>query len=100
MSINPCSKCGKLFRMVNSSVCPECSSRKDSGFENIKEYLYSHPNSTITEIAEGTGVDESEVLDFINTGRLIAKGEGAHGCEICGRTLPSNRRICANCSKV
>lgn len=98
MAIVPCSKCGNLFRMVNNSVCPDCLSEKEDVFEIIKEYLYNHPNLTIPEIAEGAGVDESLVLDFVNAGRLVSKGGRA--CDVCGKPVDGNTRICKNCARI
>ncbi len=69
-----CIRCGRPFVYYGGKpICPECKEELERDFLKVYNYLRDHPRARIKEVAEETGVDEEDILDFIDEGRIETK---------------------------
>ena len=72
MEVCHCRYCKKIFRSaIRRTCCNECKEKDDKFFEKITDYLDLYPNSNAIQVAEGLEVDVSEIVRYIDEGRLI-----------------------------
>lgn len=96
MPLANCPRCRKMFNKVAANLCDACRQREEVDFELCYRFLRDNPNSTVSVIADATGVEPRQIMDFYRTGRLIA-GEAGYPCERCGG--PTHRgAYCAKCT--
>ncbi len=76
MQLNICKHCHKIFKSkFRLYTCDACKNIDDELFDRIEKYLMQYPNSNALQIAEGLSLQASQVLSFIDEGRLtIVKG--------------------------
>lgn len=76
MYTGTCKFCGKHFTSVSKqSTCASCKPIDDAIFSKIEDYLKRYPNSNAIQIGEGLQIATSEILRYIDEGRLqISKG--------------------------
>ncbi len=93
MEARNCSRCGKVFTVISSSICPECMKAEEDGFQRIKVFIEENPMCRISELAEGTGVPPKRILRYIKEGRLeISKGmRDEVKCDKCGKPINTGR---------
>ncbi len=102
MDIRNCKRCGKVFNFVGgTSVCGECAKQEQEDFEKVREYLFSHPNSTTLEVTKATGIDPKVISRLLKEGRLLADNIQVSDaeelrCEKCGQAI-SKGRFCEKC---
>lgn len=98
MDLRNCIVCGKVFMYVSKRVCPACQKEMDELFEKVRPYVKAHPGSTVTEIAEALGIEESILNEFVREGRFDrVEGAITFTCEGCGK--PTHRgRFCDQCA--
>lgn len=94
-----CSKCGRMFSSEHGQkFCARCRNNDEDDFMIVREYIYDNPDSTASEVAEETGVDEAKILKFLRQGKLELKGEGVgYPCERCGKSIKTGK-FCDTCS--
>lgn len=96
-TIRQCKSCGQLFQSFGADICPECAEELDRCFSEVKRYVYDHPEATVMDIVQGTGVEEKTVLRFLREGRLSVNApEGSVRCEECGAPITGGR-FCSVC---
>lgn len=95
-----CIKCGRMFSGTSEQkFCERCRNNDEDDFSIVREYIYDNPNSTASEVAEETGVDEAKILKFLRQGRLELKGDGVgYPCERCGKSIKTGK-FCEQCSE-
>ena len=72
MEVCHCRYCKKIFRSsIRRTCCDSCREKDDKFFEKIIDYLDKYPNSNAIQVAEGLEVDVTEIVRFIDEGRLI-----------------------------
>jgi uncharacterized protein len=102
MDIRNCKRCGKVFNFIGFAVCSECAKQEQEDFEIVREYLFSHPNSTTIEVTNATGIDPKVISRLVKEGRLlvdniqITDGE-EFKCEKCGQAIFKGR-FCEKCA--
>ncbi|MBX6396213.1 MAG: hypothetical protein IRY98_11055 [Alicyclobacillaceae bacterium] len=96
MPIANCARCGRVFNRVARNICPGCIAEEEKAFQQIREYLRTHPLANVEQIAEGTGVDVSVVIDLLESGRLSLREP--YPCERCGEPITSGR-YCPRCTR-
>lgn len=101
MDIRNCKRCGKVFNFTGSAVCAECKLSEQEDFEKVREYLFSHPNSTTLEVTKATGVDAKVISRLLREGRILADNiQASDGeelrCEKCGQAIVRGR-FCEKC---
>lgn len=73
MAVRNCPLCSRIFEdMGVQEVCPNCFTENESELRKVKDYLYLHPNNSIVEVSEATGVSIQKLKRFLQNERLIA----------------------------
>lgn len=125
MEIKVCKNCKRLFKyMFGPELCPDCtkiltqekleqedqtsydgptlrSPAKDeiSKFEQVRDYIMTHPKATVAEISEIMDVPPTKIFEWIKNERLEFTDESKHAwftCEKCGVKIKSGR-LCNRC---
>ncbi len=91
-----CKLCGRLFQSLGVDTCPICTQNLDESFKKINDYLYDHPEQSVTEISRGTDVPEKTIMHFLREGRLSIDGTASLECERCGKPITGGR-FCIVC---
>lgn len=97
--VRNCPRCGRLYVRYHQPLCPACIEKREEGFALCREYLRDHPETTMKELSEETGVSVREIIQFIIEGRLILTKENKnmfYACERCGASIRAGR-LCSNC---
>jgi hypothetical protein len=77
MSARNCPLCGRIFEdMGIQEVCASCFAENESELKKVKDYVYLHPNNSIIEVSEATGVSIEKLKRFLKNERLIAVEKG------------------------
>jgi len=99
MDIRNCPKCKQVFTYFNSPLCPKCLKEEEEIYETVRTFIKDHPNSTMLEVVEATGVSAKKILKYLKEGRLeVSKGmEGELECELCGKSIPKGK-FCDTCA--
>lgn len=97
MELRNCPECGKLFAFMTRNLCPACLEAEERLFQEIESYLRQNPGATVSEVSQGTGVDEKKIIFFLRNGRLIGSGTALLlECERCGKPIKTGR-FCDTC---
>ncbi len=97
MEIRNCKRCNRLFQYNGIKYCASCLMELDEMYKKVRDYLYEHPDATIIEVSEATGVEEKIILEFLREGRLELKEPSAVlTCERCGKPITMGR-MCKEC---
>ena len=99
MELRNCKKCGRAYAFAGIDVCTRCATDDESDFRKVKEYLYDHPGSTVTEVSDETGVSERKILRYLRESRIEIREDNnclLH-CERCDKSIRSGR-FCDECA--
>ncbi len=123
MDVKVCKNCRRLFNYIyGPELCPDCakllsdsrdeSKRSDinpalklvlaedeAKFEQIKDYIMTHPKATVAEIAEFYEIAPAKLFEWIRGDRLEFSEESSDAwfkCERCGTRIKSGR-LCNRC---
>lgn len=99
MPLANCEECGKLYQQFRSKRCPECKKAREKEVDDVKRFLRRNPGAAITEVSEGTDIEEEKILDFIREGDIeLVKPpvDMQFNCEVCGSVIPAGRK-CQSC---
>ena len=98
MDLKTCKKCGRMFSgKEDQEYCNKCRLDIEDHFRIVREYVYDHPNATVNEVSDETGVEKKEVLEYLRDGRLELKEESVDlSCMRCGKPIKSGR-MCNEC---
>lgn len=99
LNVLNCKRCGRIFRSDNRRViCPICVKELEEKFDEVKEYIYANPASTIVEVASETNVSVEQIKNWIREERLILTNPQGAGitCMKCG-TVVSTGKYCNKC---
>lgn len=95
-----CPECGKVFTYIRTNLCPACQQKDEDEFRKVRIFLAKNPGANITDISEGTEVEEEKIIRYIREGRILnASGQKNKinvECELCGKLIPSGR-YCTPC---
>ncbi len=100
MEVKNCPKCGKLFTYTpGNRVCAQCIKEEEELFEEIRIFIKEHPNCTMAEVSEQTGVSAKKLIRYIREGRIeISKGMSEDvTCDSCGEPITTGR-FCEACA--
>jgi len=91
-----CAMCGKLFiKRGTGDLCPQCQEIEDEKFSKVESYLWEHPNSSIPDVSEKTGVEKKWILRFIKKGRIVNRTT-PYPCKRCGKPI-THGEYCEEC---
>lgn len=91
-----CPLCGRLYIKNNAGLCPACYEIEEKQASIAIAYLHEHPNATLIQIHQATGIKKSVILHMIKTGRLIGV---PYPCEHCGAPIYAGA-LCGGCAKL
>lgn len=100
-NVRNCPECGRVFTYDGRrNLCPRCIENEEKQYALVRKYVKDNPGASITEVAEGTEVDEDLILRFLREGRLHSKGLEAANitseCARCGKQILTGR-YCQDC---
>lgn len=73
MSVRNCPICNRIFEdMGVQEVCADCFQEYENELQKVKNYLYLHPNSSVWEVSEATGVSINKLKRYLEDERLVA----------------------------
>ena len=102
MSARNCPICGRMFEdMGIQDVCAGCSVENENELRKVKDYLYLHPNNSILDVSEATGVSLEKLKLYLRNERLVAVNNNSAsllGCKKCGQPI-ANGNHCPQCQK-
>ena len=93
-----CASCGRIFQSLwGNHVCSECQALLAEKEEEVIDYVISHRNSTIAEVAEKCDVTISFIRKMIERGRFIAQEfDMSYPCHSCGAKISAGN-YCPRC---
>ncbi len=70
MEFRNCKRCGKVYQSANPDFCPDCVDAGEKDFRKVRDFIKDNPKVSLEVVAEATGVDEDQILEFLRDGRL------------------------------
>jgi flagellar operon protein (TIGR03826 family) len=103
MNLENCPNCGRLFvRNSFRDICENCYKEEEEAFKTVYDFLRKRENrmATMAQIVDATGVKESLLIKFIQSGRLkLAQFPNlTYPCARCGALIRQGK-LCENCLK-
>ncbi len=73
MGIYTCRKCGKKFESagLTDGICEECLRASLDKYHQVREFLWSHPGSTASEIANQCDCSVRDVMQWVKEDRFM-----------------------------
>ncbi len=67
-----CEKCGSFMEYVAGGryVCKKCGFEAYDGYGKLKEYVRTHPNSTMFEIRKALGLTAAQINMYLEDGSV------------------------------
>lgn len=99
MDVINCKDCGRLFNAISRTrLCPQCQSKLEDKFQEVKRYINDNPGSTIDTVSEACEVSARQIKQWIREERLTFSEDSMQGieCEQCGAMIRSGR-FCDAC---
>lgn len=99
MNIRNCRGCGRIFNYVAGPfLCQVCKEKMEVKFQEVKEYIRSHPGVGIREVSDACDVEASQIQQWLREERLEVTENSAIflSCEVCGANIRSGR-YCEKC---
>lgn len=126
MELKVCKKCRRLFKYIyGPELCQDCTklahdemkqngTESESGlkpvvksifkeeeerFNQVKDYIISHPKASIVQISEENNITPIELFEWIRDDRLEFSEDSQYAwfeCAKCGAKIKSGR-VCNNC---
>jgi flagellar operon protein (TIGR03826 family) len=98
MDVRQCKRCRKIFNYTGSPICPVCVQESDRQFDEVRNYIYENPQSTLDMVCEETEVAAEDIKRWLKEGRLILHKSSAPliNCEKCGVPIVTGR-LCDKC---
>lgn len=123
MEIKVCKNCRRLFNYINGpDLCPECVKlipnnenlitetvlkatleplvkEEELLFEQVRDYIMTHPKATLVQIAEVNNTTPMKLLQWVREDRLEFSEDSKSvwfECEKCGTKIRSGR-LCNRC---
>ena len=100
MNIRTCVKCRRLFNYVmGPSFCPDCRSKEEDKFQEVKKFVQEHGRASMKEVAEACDVSMKQIQQWLRDDRLMLADDSplAIECERCGRMIRGGK-FCPACS--
>ena len=95
-----CKICKRLFNHIGGPhICPQCKDKLELKFQEVKQYIYEHKNTSITEVSEEMDVPVAMIKKWVREERLmLTDAMGELECENCGTAIKTGR-FCEACKK-
>lgn len=101
MEVRNCRQCGCLYNYIGGAyrnLCPNCISKLEDKFEEVKAYIEEHNTATIHQVSIDCEIDVRQIEQWIREERLCFTEDSPIGieCECCGKTIKTGR-YCDSC---
>jgi uncharacterized protein len=123
MEVRVCKNCRRLFKYIyGPELCQDCIKLvsedkkempekkltmtakplvmdEESKFEQVRDYIMTHPKTTVTQIAEANDILPAKLFEWIRDERLefsVDSVDAWFECERCGAKIKSGR-LCSRC---
>ena len=100
MNVRTCRKCRRLFNYVmGPSFCPECRTKEEDKFQEVKKFVQDHGRASMQEVAEACDVTMKQIQQWLRDDRLMLADDSplAIECERCGKMIRGGK-FCPACS--
>jgi Zn finger protein HypA/HybF involved in hydrogenase expression len=97
-----CLKCGRVFKSDGYlSICPECMGRDYGEFDEIRDYIRTHPNAKLLDLSKDLDVPVATIKRYLKEERLeIVDDKNTFlQCEKCNTPIKSGM-YCDECAKI
>ena len=94
-----CKVCGKIFiQQFGDPICAKCRIVMDEKFDQVKEYVYNNPHSSIQIVSEVNDVPVRQIVKWVREERLEFTADSLVGieCEICSIMIKTGH-FCKEC---
>lgn len=100
MPVANCKRCGRIYNRVRRDICSACIKEEDEIYLLVREFLRQHPDASMGDVLDNTGVELETLVEMIQDGRLIISNNPnlLYSCERCGNDTQSGR-YCVQCTK-
>lgn len=99
MDFKYCSRCKKMYTVGNLKLCAECIRELDDYMIVIRDFLDEHKWANLTMVADGTGIDERDLLYLLRSERLVLnEADASFRCESCNKPIRKGR-FCDECKQ-
>ena len=93
MRVYTCKKCGKKYESagLTDGYCDECLMAQLDKYHQVREYLWSNPGSTASEIATNCDCSVRQVMQWVKEDRFMLS-DGSKVllfCANCGKKITS-----------
>ncbi|WP_141992786.1 TIGR03826 family flagellar region protein [Bacillus sp. B4EP4a] len=99
MEVFNCPNCNSLFVMTKfRDVCDACYKEEEAQYDKVYAYIRKKINRTASmmQVVTDTGVEETLLIKFVRTGKLVQFPNLGIPCESCGTNIKSGR-LCGKC---
>ena len=92
-----CPICGRLFSDLGRGVCPSCFDQQEEKKNDAVRYAKEHPDATMEEISEVTGVHAFTLRRMVKEGRFVGtEAKLEYPCSKCGAPITEGK-LCKAC---
>lgn len=104
MDVRNCKQCGRLYNYIGGSyrsLCPDCITKIEEKFDEVKLYIDEHRAAAIHEVSQECDVSVKQIEQWVREERLCFADDSPIGiaCECCGKTIKTGR-YCDDCKNL
>lgn len=67
--VKNCRKCNAMFSTIDSEIlCKKCRAEEDRVFRMVRDYLYSNPGTSVSELAVKFNLSVNRIERYIRDG--------------------------------
>jgi len=98
MNVGNCPRCGKVYVLNLSEVCPACIKNFELMYDKCLKYLRDNRGTTLSQLSEATEVSVNQIAKLIREGRISIQGRPnmTYPCELCGAEI-RDKSMCESC---
>ncbi len=95
--VKNCPLCGQIYVETGRKMCRDCYVRQEEMEGKVVAYVRDHPDATVGEVVEATGVEESVIRRMIREGRFESSNiQLDYPCARCGKPIIKGK-FCQDC---
>lgn len=102
VEVKVCKDCKKLFYAINGQAyCGDCRELREGELKVVKEYIRTHEDAGVQEVAEACEVAPQQILVWVREERIEFKDQSRvmMPCMLCGANI-SGGSYCDKCKKL
>lgn len=95
--VKNCPLCGRIYVETGRKMCRDCYAKQEELEQKVLSYVRDHPNATVGEVVEATGVDAAVIRRMIREGRFEDTNiQLDYPCARCGKPIIKGK-FCQDC---